>query len=43
MREGPSNRLAVTYRLCGFYEGDAAAAGWDLCSGIGSVHGLVGK
>jgi kumamolisin len=33
----------ITYGLCGFYAGDSAAAGWDLCTGIGSVHGLVGK
>jgi len=33
----------ITYGLCGFYEGDSAAAGWDLCSGIGSVHGLQEK
>ena len=33
----------ITYGLCGLYEGDNAATGWDLCSGIGSVHGLVGK
>lgn len=33
----------ITYGICGLYEGDIAAAGWDLCSGIGSVHGLTGK
>jgi len=33
----------ISYGICGIYAGDIAANGWDLCSGVGSVHGLKEK
>jgi kumamolisin len=33
----------ITTGYCGPYEGYSAAAGWDFCTGVGSVNGLAGK
>jgi kumamolisin len=33
----------ITYGLCGFYDGNLAATSWDICTGIGSPKGYVGK
>lgn len=33
----------VTLGYCGFYLGDAAGSGWDLCTGLGTPAGLSNK
>jgi subtilase family serine protease len=33
----------ITYGVCGPFQGDVAASGWDLCTGRGSPNGYLGK
>ena len=39
----PADYNDISYGLCGFYDGNIAAAKWDPCTGIGSPKGYVGK
>jgi kumamolisin len=39
----PGNFNDITIGVCGPYMGAVAAAGWDLCSGRGSVKSYAGK
>lgn len=39
----PADFHDITYGLCNFYDGTAAATSWDMCTGVGSPKGYAGK